>query len=252
MLPDSPNSLLAPYPSRNIRLSAALCAMGFALRMDSEPATVVVDFETKQPVVTFWHEHTLPPDAPVAKTFAAIGKILTVAHVGIWWANPGKYSIEGYDDALSAMRSVFEARQWLIGVIKGEHQLENARFNKKSIVTESLHVASVIKGCGFPLIGFEKVNARNARFVFSNQASTIAALIERELNSAPEAHHPRPPAPDPCVDWMLWALKYRDWLQRIVRDPNCIPMIEKRDGERVCRISSAMPKTLRREFTRRF
>jgi hypothetical protein len=57
---------------------------------------------------------------------------------------------------------------------------------------------------------------------------------------------------DPCVDWMLWALKYRGWLHRIVRQPDCIPVIEKRDGERVLRISTQMPKTLRREFTRRF
>jgi hypothetical protein len=33
---------------------------------------------------------------------------------------------------------------------------------------------------------------------------------------------------------------------------SAIPMIEKSDGDRVLRVSSQMPKTLRREFTRRF
>jgi hypothetical protein len=44
---------------------------------------------------------------------------------------------------------------------------------------------------------------------------------------------------------MLWALKYRDWLHRILRRPDGIPMIEKRDGEPVLRISTQMPETLR-------
>jgi hypothetical protein len=81
-------SPLAPYPSRNIRLSSALWAMQFLPRTESEPATFVVDFETKQPIVTFWHEHTLPPEASVAVTFAAMDKMLTATHVGMWWAEP--------------------------------------------------------------------------------------------------------------------------------------------------------------------
>jgi hypothetical protein len=35
------------------------------------------------------------------------------------------------------------------------------------------------------------------------------------------------------------ALKYHDWLKQIVKDPDNIPMIEMRDGERVLQISSA-------------
>src|SRR4051812_31342981 len=114
---------LAPYPSRNIRLSSVLWAMQFVPRVESEPATLVIDFETKQPVVTFWHEHTLHPDAPVAKTYAALNKMLTATHVGLWWSEPGKYSIEGYDDAIAAMRRVHETREWLIGVIKGKFRV---------------------------------------------------------------------------------------------------------------------------------
>src|SRR5580765_26995 len=121
------NPLEAPpllhYPARNIRLSSALWAMQFVPRVDAEPATLVVDFETKRPVVTFWHEHTLPPEAPVAITFAALDKLLTATHVGLWWDEPGKYSIEGYDDALQAMRRVHEKREWLIGAIKGKHRV---------------------------------------------------------------------------------------------------------------------------------
>jgi hypothetical protein len=247
------NSTLAPYPSRNIRLSAALWAMQFVPRVDAEPATVVVDFETKQAIVTFWHEHTLAPDAPVAKSFAAIGKTLTATHVGMWWDAPSKYSIEGYDDALMAMRNVFESREYLIGVIKGKFQLRgDGRFGSGSVATESLHVAAIIRTCGITLAAFDR-----RTFVFGKAAAPIAALI----HEASEGASATGPAlaqrkteesfgRDLCIDWMLAGLVCRDRLAGFVRQATA--QIEKRDGDRVLRLSSQMPKTLRREFTRRW
>lgn len=244
---------LAPYPSRNIRLSSALWAMQFLPRVEAEPATYVVDFETKKPVVTFWHEHTLPADAPVAVTFAAVDKILTATHVGVWWAEPGKYSIEGYDDALQAIRRVHEAREWLIGVIKGRFRVAgDGRRQKGSVTTESLHIAAAIMACEIPIVAFDR-----RTFVFASKAGPIAALIH-EASAGASATGPalaqRKSADtfgrDLCIDWMMAALTCRDRLMEFVR--SAIPMVEKTDGDRVLRVSSQMPKTLRREFTRRF
>jgi hypothetical protein len=240
--------------------------MQFLPRIKEEPATVVVDFDTKQPVVTFWHEQTMPPEAPVAISFAKLEKILGAGHVGLWWAEPKKYSIEGYDDALHAMRYVHETREWLIGAIKGRHRVVgDGRRQNNSVTTESLHIASVILASDCPLIAFDR-----RTFVFSSKAAPIAALI----HEASDGRERSPSAPNPqratintfgrdlCVDWMLASLACRDRLKGFV--DQCLartyqpdgarsaPMIEKRDGDRVLRISSDMPKTLRREFTRRF
>ncbi len=257
---------LAPYPSRNIRLSAALWAMQFVPRVESEPATVVIDFDTKQPVVTFWHEHTLPPEAPVAKTFAALEKMLTATHVGMWWDKPGKYSIEGYDDALQAMRRVHETREWLIGAIKGKHRVAgDGRRQAKSVTTDSLRVASILMACNVPLVAFDR-----RTFVFGRKAAPIAALIHEAVegkSATGPAIAQRGTATmfgrDLCIDWMFASLVCRDRLKgfvdqllsrqsRTADGQECAPMIEKRDGDRVLRISAGMPKTLRREFTRRF
>lgn len=227
--------------------------MQFLPRVEAEPATYVVDFETKKPVVTFWHEHTLPADAPVAVTFAAVDKILTATHVGVWWAEPGKYSIEGYDDALQAIRRVHEAREWLIGVIKGRFRVAgDGRRQKGSVTTESLHIAAAIMACEIPLVAFDR-----RTFVFASKAGPIAALIH-EASAGASATGPalaqRKSADtfgrDLCIDWMMAALTCRDRLMEFVR--SAIPMVEKTDGDRVLRVSSQMPKTLRREFTRRF
>jgi hypothetical protein len=227
--------------------------MQFVPRVDAEPATLVVDFETNQKVVTFWHEHTLPLDAPVAISFAALGKTLTATHVGMWWDKPSKYSIEGYDDALRAIRRVHECRQRLIGVIKGEHQLNgDSRLQKDSVATENLHIASSIMACDVPLLGFQR-----RTFIFGSKAAPIAALI----HEASEGASATGPAiaqrktidsfgRDLCIDWMLAGLCCRDQLARFVRQ--CTAQIEKRDGDRVLRLSSRMPKILRREFTRRW
>jgi hypothetical protein len=204
-------SPLAPYPSRNIRLSSALWAMQFLPRIKEEPATVVVDFETKQPVVTFWHEQTMPPEAPVAISFAKLDKVLGAGHVGLWWAEPKKYSIEGYDDALQAMRRVHETREWLIGAIKGKHRVAgDGRRQAKSVTTESLHIASIILACDCQLLAFDR-----RTFVFSNKAAPIAALIH-EASEDGRARSPSAPNPqratavtfgrDLCVDWMLASL----------------------------------------------
>lgn len=227
--------------------------MQFFPRIESEPATVVVDFETKKPVVTFWHEHTLPPEAPAAITFAKAGQMLTATHVGTWWTDPDKYSIEGYDDALRAIRRVHEAREWLIGIIKGKFRVAgDGRRQKNSVTTESLHVAAVVMSCGIPLVAFDR-----RTFVFGSKAGPIAALIE-DASVGQSATGPaiaqRQSAEtfgrDLCIDWMLAGLTCRDRLMQFVR--SAVPMIEKNDGDRVLRISSEMPKTLRREFTKRF
>jgi hypothetical protein len=246
---------LQPFQSSNIRLSSVLCSFGFALRIASEPATVIVDFETQRPAVIFWHETRLPEDSPIKKQLPT----LTALHLGLWWEDPDKYSIEGYDDALRAMRRVFEVREWLIGVIKGRNrtsdvrgQTTDGRLMRGSVTTESLHIASVIKACGIDLLNFHK-----GTFIFGKKAAPIAeaiAGVEARVPTRDESAV-RPlnsEGVDPCIDWMLAALKYRDWLHKIVRQHDCIPLVEKRDGERILRISSAMPKTLRREFTRRF
>ena len=248
---------LQPFASRNIRLSSALCSFGFALRVNSEPATVIIDFETQRPVVTFWHETHLPDDSPIKKHLPT----LTALHLGLWWEEPAKYSVEGYDDALRAIRRVFEAREWLVGVIKGKFRAANAgttdgRIIRGSVATESLHIASVIKACGFDLLNFNK-----GMFIFGPKAAPITewiATAEQKFgesmndDSTQSTRFLDSEGIDLCIDWMLAALKYRDWLHKIVRQQDCIPLIEKRDGERVLRISSAMPKTLRREFTKRF
>jgi hypothetical protein len=244
---------LAPYPSRNIRLSSALWAMQFLPRVESEPATLVIDFETKQPVVTFWHEHTMPPTAPAAVSFAAMNKTLTATHVGIWWSDPEKYSVEGYDDALKAIRRVLEAREWLVGVINRKYRLAgNGRLQKNSVTTESLHFASAILASGISLIAFDRPT-----FVFGNRAQPIAALIH-EAREGASAEGPAIAqrktvdtfGRDLCIDWMLAGLFCHSRLMNFVRD--CIAQIEKRDGDRVLRLSSQMPKSLRREFTKRW
>jgi hypothetical protein len=238
---------LQPYESINIRLSAVLCAMGFALRDDAQPALPIVDSETRQTRIVFFHKPILPPDSEVTKTLPK----LTAAMIGLWWTDPTKYLIEGYDDALLAMRRVFEAREFLIKVVKGAVRVPNDGRLQRSTVTESLHIASVIKACGEPLVAFDRKT-----FVFKTEAARIAALIDAEENgnrsTRLENQKVGGTTKDLCVDWMLWALKYRDWLGRIVRNPECVPMIERRHGDCFLRVRADMPKTLRREFTRKW
>lgn len=249
----SGRSLLAPYASRNIRLSSALWAMQFVPRIESEPATLVVDAKTQKPVVTFWHEHDMPPEAPVYKTFAGRKETLKADDVGKWWEEPGKYSIEGYDDALTAMRRVHECREWLIGVIKGKFRVAgDGRLQKNSLTTDSLHVASCIMAAGCPLSAFNRKT-----FIFDKKAGALAGLIHDasesvvgEGNSDLQRKTLNEYGRDLCIDWMYAALVCRDRLMGYVKQ--CIAQIEQRDGDRVLRLSSQMPKTLRREFMRRW
>jgi hypothetical protein len=239
---------LQPYGSRNIALSSALWAMGFAPKINAQPTTVVVDFETKQPVVTFWHETHPPADSQIARKLPN----LIASHIGEWWSGASRtggnqYSIDGYDDALHAMRRVREMREWLIKVVKGAIRVPSDGRLQRATVTESLHIASVIKACGESLVAFDR-----GTFVFSAKAGKIASLIDAAASKDP-ASNVRPlssDGTDPCIDWMLAALHHGDALKRFVRA--CVPLIEKNDGDRCLRISSQMPKTLRREFTRRF
>jgi len=222
--------------------------MQFVPRVGAEPATLVVDAETQKPVVTFWHEHDMPPEAPVYKTFAARKQQLRATDVGMWWDEPGKYSIEGYDDALTAMRRVHECREWLIGVIKGKFRVAgDGRAQKDSVTTDSLHVASCIMAAGCELAAFDR-----RTFIFSRKAALIAALVEDAANDPTDAQRKtaEKDGRDYCVDWMYVSLVCRDKLMGFVRQ--CIAQIEQRDGDRVLRLSSQMPKTLRREFMRRW
>ncbi|HEX3817542.1 MAG TPA: hypothetical protein VHW03_04570 [Chthoniobacterales bacterium] len=217
------------YPSANIRLSAALCAMGFAVKAEAEPCTVTIDVATRRRTVTFWHEPELPPDAPVARTLQKLKAI----DVDGWWRMPGKYSIEGYDDALTAMRRVQEMREWLLGLIHGSRSLPNRAHGRGEVATPSLHIASAIKACGVPVIAYEK---KTGLFVFPKAAVAIAELIGRDAGRETIAKH----GADLCLDWMLWALKYHDWLLRMVRNPDCIPLLQMAANDRTLQVSSAM------------
>jgi hypothetical protein len=236
------------YPSSNIRLSAAMCAIGFPIKHE-EPCTRTIEAGDRGPreIVTFWHEPRL---ADGDKTHPTCPKLAAV-DVDAWWRYPGKFTVSGYDDALLAMRRVLECRQWLIEIVHGARRIQNQHFSRSSVVTDELHYASVLKACGFELLAAER-RGRKFLFVFGSKAARVIELLVR--SESPESVYPdrRPEGeksePDLCVDWMLWALKYRDWLHRIVNSPDCVPMIEMRDGERVLRISSNMPDKLKKEW----
>lgn len=205
---------------------------------------MIIDSETKRYIVAFWHEMILPNESAIHQQLPS----LTANHLGLWWTDPKRFSVEGYDDALHAMRRVFAIREWLIKVVKGAVRVpHDARLVRNSVTTESLHVASIIKATTPEpgLLAFDR-----GTFVFGKEAAHVAALLDH--NSTRAENQRTDDGADLCVDWMLVALKYRDWLHRIVRSKNCVPLIEKRDGERCLRISSQMPKTLRKEFLRRF
>jgi hypothetical protein len=253
--------------SNNIRLSAALWALGFPPRLDAQPCERTIEFEFKRREncaacrrrdkhehidVIFWHAANILPDAPVLQTSPNLRAIDVLA----WWKYPAKYSIEGFDDALTAMRRVFETREWLLQLIKGGRTIVNQHHAKNAIVTGSLRSAAIIKACGFDLIGFENVGAaqvpRNCRFIFPAKATRVAELIERSSAKSSEHYSDRrADGRDLCIDWMLWALEYHSRLMQLVRQCGGA-MIEMRDGERVCRFHSQMPKTLRREVLRHF
>jgi hypothetical protein len=75
---------------------------------------------------------------------------------------------------------------------------------------------------------FGRYDAHTRRWIFGKGAEVIADLITK----GGQPKDQRPLSNDLCIDWMLMALKYHDWLKQIVKDPDNIPMIEMRDGER--------------------
>jgi hypothetical protein len=230
-----------------------LCCLGFPIRDDAEPVSVTIDVEAQTPVVIFWHSPEPVPESPV---LAVVPPLTLVAiDVEAWWRYPGKFSIPGFDDALSAIRKVFEAREWLLSLIWQQRLIVNQRFSKNAVVTGSLHYASAIKASGFDLIAFEKGPGRgNDRFVFPAKAVKIVELIDAAERTpshlSPLTSHERPSDADPCVDWMLWALKYHDRLARMVKQAAAMPMIEMREGDHVMRLNAKMPRALKRDFMR--
>ena len=254
------------YPSRNIRLSAALCALGFAVKHDAEPCTVTIDAITHKRVVTFWHDPVMPPDSAIALDLQKRKLEVKAIDIDAWWRTPDRYTIAGYDDALNAMRSVLEAREWLLGLVHGSQRLSNDRLRVSDaraksepragqVKTSDLHIASVIRAAGVPVVAYEK---RDRRFIFPKAAIPIAELIAQESDERASVivnkqrdtvnQHGR----DLCVDWMLWALKYRDWLHGFVRNPLCVPVLEFREDDRVAMMSANLPEKQQRELLSHF
>lgn len=218
------------FGTHDIRLSSALCALGFSLRVDAQPVTITIDADKEKRIVTFFHQST-----------TKLGDF--EAHrVELWWnSEPGKFSIVGYDDALTAMRRVHVERANLIKFSKSPPKYQPSR--NTVIATRSLHTASVLAACEIKLVGYSQ---NGSQWIFAKGAEVIMDLIK--AGGRPKE---RPLSNDLCVDWMLEALKYRDFLAKLVRDPDCIPTIEMRDGERVLVISSGMDERQQREWISR-
>jgi len=288
------------YCSNNIRLSVALCALGFTLRDDAEPVTRVAElYFRKRPTcklcqrgdrrhdhvdVAFYHAPEPAAGSPITMLKDSNNEPLkfTAVDIEAWWRfrdpdspSGSKFSIPGFDDSLNAIRRVLECREWLLCIVHGSRRIENAHFNKDQVVTTSIRFASVIRACGFPLVGFEKMPGRgNDRFVFPSRAVKVVDLIHKchaQEESDPDASivtaahdlpYPdrRDDGKDLCIDWMLWALEYHGRLLRKVKAATLMVEIREKgesdmptvSGEHVCRIHSEMPGTLRREFIEHF
>ena len=218
------------FGTHDIRLSSALCALGFALKIDAQPCTVTIDADKEKRIITFFHEGT-----------TKLGDF-TANHVDLWWNSPkGKFTIEGYDDALTAMKRVHVERGRMIDLSKRGPRYEPGR--KVSVATSSLHTASCLAACEIECLGYDPTGKQ---WVFSQGAEIIWEQIKK--GGKPKE---RPLANDLCIDWMLESLRYRDWLAKLVRDPDCIPVIEMRDGEKVLMISQGMPEREQREWVAR-
>jgi len=231
LVKDAPSGQVPVIDSRfatsNIQLSSALCALGFALKIDAQPVSITIDADKERRVVTFFHEGN-----------TKLGDFLAI-HVELWWKSPpGKYAIVGYDDALTAMKRVHVERARMIDVSKRKERYSSTR--NTAVATQSLHSASVLGACEIELLGYD---SSSRQWVFSSGAEIICDLIK--AGGKPKD---RPLEIDLCVDWMLETLKYRDWLAKLVRNPDCIPMIDMRDGERVLQISSGMDEREQRKW----
>ncbi len=220
------------FTTTDIRLSSALCTLGFLLKLEAQPIDIVHDANTGKDSVYFCHEPGPIPLGPNDKAEAR--------HVALWWSAPGKYSIAGFDDALRAIARVFRERA--IMIIAAKSPTTPNRAAAKDFATESIHAAAIMGACDVPLLGYERPTRR---WVFGKRnAEKVAKLIAE--GGRPKG---RPlEQGDLCIDWMLEALRFHDWLKQIIKDPECIPVIEARDGERILRISSAMPDAEKRKW----
>ncbi len=231
---DAPSGVMpigdSRFATHDIRLSAALCPLGFSLRLDAQPVGITINADTEKRVVTFYHQ-----DKTTKGNFSA-------RDVDLWWNSPtGKYTIEGYDDALTAMRRVGVERARMIDIAKRPQKYNPTR--TAVVATTSLHTASVLAACEINLIGYDP---SGRQWIFAKGAEVIAILIKK--GGKPSG---RPLSNDLCVDWMLEWIRYRDWLAKMVKDPECIPMIEMRDGERSALISRDMNEKDRNQMIAR-
>jgi hypothetical protein len=218
------------FATHDIRLASALCPLGFALKLDSQPVAVTLDADRpNRPIITFFHQDE--SEIPALRA----GKI-SARTVELWWSSPGKYEIEGYDDALMAMHRVHIAREAMISLSKSHNGRVNQ--NNGQVATRSLHTASIIGACEINPIGYE---ASTRRWIFGKGAEVISDLIK-------DFKTDRPNKSDICIDWMRASLTYRDWMAQMVRDPECIPLIEMKDGKKILQISSAMPEKEQRKW----
>ncbi len=210
------------FSTSDIRLSAALCALGFTLKLEAQPILVTLDADKERTVIKFFHE-----------AIAILGNLkLEARFVDLWWNSPtGKYTIVGYDDALTAMRRVGVERARMIDVAKRPQKYNPTK--NMAVATTSLHTASILSACEIKLIGYDP---SGRQWIFSKGAEVISDLIKK--GGKPKEQ--RPLSNDLCIDWMIEWIRYRDWLAKLVKDPECIPMIEIRDGEHSALISRDM------------
>ncbi len=225
------------FKTQDIRLSSALCTLGFMLRVNEQPVDRTWQANQEREIVTFLHD-SVNLDLERRQTDLKLTKF-AAADVELWWTSPrGKYSIDGYDDALNAIQGVFHNRAKMI--LASKDYKTPSRPMGQDLATGSLHAASIIVSCGHSLLGYERPTKR---WIFGKKSVPVIELILK--GGTPEG---RPMENDLCVDWMLEALRYHDWLKKIVKDPNCIPMIEARDGEKILRISSHLPDSEKRKW----
>lgn len=207
------------FGTNDIRLSSALCALGFFLKLDAQPLTVTIDADTEKRIVTFYHE-----DATKLGNF-------TARDVDLWWNSPkGKYTIVGYDDALNAMRRVHLERWQMIELAK--HAPGRTPTRQAVVASSSIHTASVLAACEIQCLGYD---ASSRQWIFAKGAEVIAALIK--TGGKPKE---RPLSNDLCIDWMLESLRYHDWLKKLIDHPDNVPVVEMRNGERILMISKNM------------
>jgi hypothetical protein len=221
------------FATRDIRLSSALCCLGFDVKIGAQPIATTIDAEREQRIVTFFHEDQSLNTGLQAKKISA-------RDVELWWSAPGKFSIEGYDDALTAIHRLHRERERMIAIAKWPDNLERSQFSGK-VATRSLHTAAILASCEIKLVGYE---SRSRQWIFGKGSEVIADLIK--IGGKPK--DARPLANDLCIDWMLLALRYRDWLARMVKNPDCIPLIEMRDGQKILQISAAMDEREQRKW----